>query len=366
MTVWIKEFRNVLTLGNIQKFFDGGVSLKKISDWDKVNCENDLVIYSKKDENGFSSNCLCIKVEDFLQNLNAVINNDIQKNYDLYYLQNILNYAKNNRIDYLFLGCSHMLHGISEDIFPCKINASLPSQDLFYSLKIVKEIIKNSQIKTIIFGMSYAHFHWDLSLTGFPELNRVANVYYPIFNDYHNAILITETNEISLNSHMLNVNKMYEDVKEKIGIHYFNQIRSRESCRTHLWKDEDTKWSNLDKKLQQEAAYERTQYHNNLLKYNATYIENQKIFKELVDLCNKQHINLNIVILPATRCYVQAFDEKFKIKMYEAFENVGFRGEVLDLFTDSRFVDSDFVDTDHFSDEGAIKFSRILSDYFNL
>lgn len=122
-------------------------------------------------------------------------------------------------------------------------------------------------------------------------------------------------------------------------------------------------WLELDEELQRELAYQRAGSHNESLKNIASFYENVQVFSNLVDLCKHKDINIKIIVPPATKYYAEALSKNYMEIMYEVFEKMGMRSNVLDLFTDQRFLDNDFVDTDHLNDSGAIKFSQIILEY---
>lgn len=363
MMIWIKEYFDILTLNGIKRLFSDKVSLRKWESWEAVDRNKDLVLYSGEDSDGFQSEYLCHKAESFVKNLRTVLDNDISRNYDLYYMQNVLDFAENNRIDNVFIGNSYMLHGIENDFFPYSVNTALPSQDMYYSMKIIREILRSGKIKNIIFGMCYYFLFCNLALNDFPELDRVSTVYYPLFKDYHNAVLLGTRPEVSLKSEVLDIDGIYAGLRRDIGIQYFHPERSRECCRMKLWSDESKKWPELDEEQKRQIVAERLKMHNRLLKYAASFKENVQLFEALTDLCRSEGIRLSIVVPPATKYYTELLDERFKELMYGAINRLGLQDKVLDLFTDKRFSDADFVDTDHLNDDGARKFSQIVSEY---
>ena len=80
------------------------------------------------------------------------------KNYDYYYLQNALKDWERGNYDTLVVGSSYACFGYDDKIESEHTkNLALPSQDLYYALKIIEECKRRTQysIKNIIIGLGY-------------------------------------------------------------------------------------------------------------------------------------------------------------------------------------------------------------------
>ena len=58
------------------------------------------------------------------------------RQWDYVYLKKTLKDYKNNSVENIYAGSSYVIFGINN--FKNQINIALPSQDIFYSLKIIK------------------------------------------------------------------------------------------------------------------------------------------------------------------------------------------------------------------------------------
>ena len=83
---------------------------------------------------------------------------------------------------------------------------------MYYSYKSIREVCdKNDNIENIVLVTAYYYFYSDLSLTkDLGELSRVSRVYYPLFNDLHNAILVPPCSSFFPISNILDIEKLID------------------------------------------------------------------------------------------------------------------------------------------------------------
>ena len=114
--------------------------------------------------------------------------------HDYLYLQSELHFNK-DKVDTVYAGSSYVIFGVNTK--SNTINLGLPSQDIYYSAIAVKKALeKNKSIKKVVLGVGYYSLYCDLSQSKSPyEMERILDVYYPIFRDIHNMDVIGFDNE---------------------------------------------------------------------------------------------------------------------------------------------------------------------------
>ena len=122
-------------------------------------------------------------------------------------------------INTLCVGSSYAQFGIETKLYSYLSNCSLGSQDMYYSYKIIREVCdKNDNIENIVLVTAYYYFYSDLSLTkDLGELSRVSRVYYPLFNDLHNAILVPPCSSFFPISNILDIEKLIDKNSKASG-----------------------------------------------------------------------------------------------------------------------------------------------------
>lgn len=374
---------------NINVYFKGN---------DKYNLFNNIlnsnVIFKSSEEiinNNKGFNILVISEETCIEELNnndfdKVINydsfmndcfNTVEKiyynNYDYHYLINSIDKAKDPCTDGIIVGASYALRGIDESILKGKVvQLSLPSQDLYYSFKIAKEIIEeNSNIKKCFIGTGYWSFHTDISKSpkdGFP---RIQNVYYPLFKDSHNYDYRGSVKLQSLNdfvdifaSYIFNISKINRYFDKLVFMinksSYFNQNFDRD--KSSILQSREFSSLNVDEKYNFGEA--RANAHNGFLTYADTFDESINIIKEFLGYLCSKNIKAIIVNFPVTDYYYKFFDKEYISLYNNLIKELSklYKFKFIDLNNLDIFNESDFVDFDHLNYRGALKVSNILKD----
>jgi hypothetical protein len=292
--------------------------------------------------------------------------------YDYNFLLNNMLKSKESVITGMIVGSSYSLCGIDEGGFAENVTQlSLPSQDLYYSFKIAKDIIEeNNSIKRCFIGTGYWTFHADLSKSQNDGYPRIQNVYYPIFEDSHNYNYSSIAKKASLSeqvdiliNYIFNVHIIDEFLNELISKKnksYYNQLVTRE--KGSIVGTRKLSSINVDEKLN--MAKSRADLHNKMLIYSGTVDENTAVMKEFLDyLCNK-NVEPIIINFPATSYYYKFFNQEF-ISRYKSIINELsklYRFKFIDLNDYDIFDEDDFVDFDHLNAAGALKATGILND----
>lgn len=368
MTVWIKELKEKFEVSNVAAWIYKNVAIRVFEDIDKVQIE-DVIIISKEDivtERDFIPFTVIV-YEEYFEKIACNIMRENEANFDYYYLKNALAKAKELNTDTIITGLSYGLFGIDDSILNKEVNLSYLSQDLYYSLKGIYDVYQeNKYIKNVVLCCGYYYFFMDMSKSQNPLwLQRVSEIYDPLFHDIHNCFLLPPKRENILYKsrifdiqHILDVYSFGEYQK-----HYFNENRRRKYFANKEWVDKTKEWIQLNESEKVDAGKNRTIMHNKLWKRQNTLVENSIYFKELVRFCNEKNINLLVVVAPATKYYRENLYEKHRECFYEVLNSVE-DGVIhlLDLFDDDNYKDEDFVDQDHLNKIGARKMTLKIQD----
>lgn len=314
-----------------------------------------------------------IYYDKFINNSLSLVKQIYQQDYDYHYILNAIDKAKDSNIETIIVGSSYPLYGINEDnLNGHAVQLSLPSQDLYYSFKIAKDVIeKNNNIKKCIIGTAYWLFYVDLSKCSSLEASlRIPSVYYPLFQDSHNYSYIGESQKKSLQdfvdkeiNYIFNVselNKQLNKIVFKTYKSYFNDLKTRQGC--SLLGNRTLSSLTIDEKFN--FAKERAYSHNKIRLYPDTKDEYIDILKEFLIYLSTKKIKPVIVNFATTKYYNEFFDTEYISEYKKIINNLStlYNFKFVDLNDYDIFTEEDFVDFDHMGDTGALKVSKILSD----
>lgn len=367
MIVWVKEYSNILTLNTIAVLLKKEIDIEPLVTLEQVDTL-DIIFISESDTNISNIDFMTYTVmiyEVLLKNIYTNIIEEHHFNFDYYYIKNAMSHATSPSIDTIITGSSYGLFGIDTTMLKHEINLSLPSADLYYSLKgIYKVCQQNKNIRNIVLCCGYYYFFSDLSKTqNLGEIMRISNVYEPLFNDIHNCILLPPKQDNLFQSDIC-------DIQNMLGIyalgeyekHYFHNDRPRKNFATKLWEDKTKDWIQLSDTEKEAAAQRRASSHNKSKNRNNTLLENESLFNELSIFCKSNNINLLIVITPVTKHYQNSLYPGFKDMFYKVLNETEGLIHLLDLSDDNTYTESDFNDTDHLSNIGAKKMTQTILD----
>lgn len=367
MIVWVKEYSNILTLNTIAVLLKKEIDIEPLVTLEQVDTL-DIIFISESDTNISNIDFMTYTVmiyEVLLKNIYTNIIEEHHFNFDYYYIKNAMSHATSPSIDTIITGSSYGLFGIDTTMLKHEINLSLPSADLYYSLKgIYKVCQQNKNIRNIVLCCGYYYFFSDLSKTqNLGEIMRISNVYEPLFNDIHNCILLPPKQDNLFQSDIC-------DIQNVLGIyalgeyekHYFHNDRPRKNFATKLWEDKTKDWIQLSDTEKEAAAQRRASSHNKSKNRNNTLLENESLFNELSIFCKSNNINLLIVITPVTKYYQNSLYPGFKDMFYKVLNETEGLIHLLDLSDDNTYTESDFNDTDHLSNIGAKKMTQTILD----
>lgn len=363
MTVFIKK-HPALNVKLVRNILRQNLSIQIITNPDKVDT-SDVIIMSNKDKS-FSdedrNNYNIVHVEDVINKINVNIMEEINNNYDYYYLKYQLSKAENSPIDTIITGSSYGLFGIKESMIPNAVNLSLASQDLYYAMKGIEYVLgKNKNIKHIVLCASYYYFYSDLSKTRNTfEIQRIAKVYSPIFDDRHNCYLMPPRKNMLYKSDIFDIENILERaVNSLLANGYFNENAPRCNFATKIWQS-DKAWEELSYEEKVTAGKQRAISHNDNLKHINSLLANAELFGSFIQYCKEHDISLTIVVAPTSKYYAKHIAPQFKEIFYEVVNSIDSSLRILDYSNEKSFHDEDFNDMDHLSEIGSIKLTSAI------
>lgn len=369
MRVWVKEFEAECTVNSVAILLKKEIEIRRFTTIDIINI-SDIIIISKEDFSVTAIDFSFFKVlfyEEVTQRIFSNVIQQYEEDKDYYYLKDQLDYARTSSIDTIITGSSYGLYGIDASLLSHKVNLSLPSQDLYYSLKGVYKLYKekekeNVSICNVVLCCGYYYFHTDLSRTkNQSEISRIAKVYHPIYHDMHNCVFLSPNQDTLMQSNIFDFEKIlhiYRDEERQKG--YFSKENLRKCSAMKEWQDSSKSWDQLSESEKRIAGQRRTALHNKNIKRNASFYENACILKRFATFCSQNKIHLLVGVTPASKYYLEYLDQDYKNKFFQVLNEIESTIHLLDLSSDSTFQEDDFIDTDHLNEKGAKKMTQII------
>ncbi len=349
----------------VRPWFKNSIIIQPLYRIEDVDSTSDIIVISNADNtiNFDFPNYNIMVYEDFFEKISRNIIQEFQYNYDCYYLKNALLHSSKSNISTLISGSSYGVFGIDTSMLHNAVNLSSPSQDLYYSLKLIYSACEtNANIKNIVLCVGYYYFFSDLSKTqNSIEIQRIAKVYKPLFNDIHNCPLLPPRQNLLYESSMFDIQRVMDIYTQNEYVKgYFHQDRPREKYAAKEWDDKIKNWNELDLNEKIEAGKRRAALHNRNIKRKSSLHENSSLFQDFMNFCESKQINVVLVVTPSTPYYLNCLLPEFKAVFYDVLNEVDGTIHLLDLSDDSSFSDYDFNDTDHLNDSGATKLTTII------
>jgi hypothetical protein len=250
------------------------------------------------------------------------------------------NYKVSENVNNLFIGDSHVMHGINDSIVPNSINLSLNSESYYYSFYKIKGITQNNpSIKNIFLGFSYHSLSSYYEEYEFGKFSKDVSTTYFFIMPFHEQIRLIEINYLQLPAFFRNM--LIKGIYPSFYGNYENEFYR--SCATD---------SSMDKRL-------LFQFYNSghVLPFSIINID---YLHKIVNYCRTHQLNLVLVNTPEHEYYKKRIPIKY-IKKYAQIINA-LKIPVID-FHDLNLDDSCFIpDGDHVSRKGAIILSEKLKE----
>ncbi|MEX0007151.1 hypothetical protein AB2T78_10015 [Clostridium butyricum] len=370
----IELYYNLSNDAWIKKCFSQ-VRIKKPFDKFKKNVGNietlKILVYDKKLGNlcfdGFNA---AIEVNELENNLKDVYLNNYLQDYDFKYLNNTINLSKEQSVENIVVGNSYPMTGICEkELKKTSYNLALSSQDLYYSKKIIENVIReNREIKVCLLGVAEYLLYHDLSMGKYDySTGLVKSIYYPLTKDLHNSVKkytlkrkqLKKLISNKLLQEIFNFNRVEEELDKLIYQElggYFNKyaIRSQISIlRGKSLEDipEEERW---------ELGKKRAEEHNELIKYEKTKEENKKILIEIVNILKREGIRCILIKFPTTKYYSENIYQSMKNEFYDFISTLSSNIEFVDFSKINLLNEKDFIDFDHLNENGAVKVTKYI------
>lgn len=272
--------------------------------------------------------CIFIIVSIFL----IEINEELYKDFKI-----------DKNITTIVIGDSHPRYAINDSLIPEMINISLSSEGYLYSYAKLKHILKaNEHIKTIMIGFSYHNLssHYDAYIFG-DQSFLLINRYLPLM-EYNELWQILKRNPFMI-WHVLKSG--FDNISDysKNSYPFIGSYRIMETEK--VVNEED---------ISKRIAH---QYYSKNKLYDISNINIQYLIK-IVELCQKETVNLMFLNTPLYKDYYENVPEKF-INEYDSilkkYDNIMINFQNLTLSKDHFLPDGD-----HLTFEGAILATEYL------
>lgn len=264
----------------------------------------------------------------------------------------------------IITGSSYALNGIQESAWKNAVNLSMHSQDLYYDFLLARKAIEYRNVfdKCLIVGGYYIS-HQDMSLEKSFGRTIVSQVYYPIFHDAHNW------NEPSSTYFVENLSEDEEirckrtamDNISSWGSYYHDGAVERNS----FMIPQGITWDKMTESDRNWLGVQRISDHSKIFHHQNSFLENKEILKDFVHFLSLHNITPIMVVPPFSNAYNKYILDEMKDFLIELVDSVPEAIHYVD-FNDSKdiFTDCDFIDTDHLNEQGAKKFSQLLTELF--
>lgn len=268
--------------------------------------------------------------------------------YEINYISNAINkfLESKEKFEAIATGISYCNLGLKEDVFKKKcMKLTFGSQDLYYDYHLIKYFLDNykekmNTIKTIIIGLSYYSFQYDLSLSAMK--NKVM-LYYNAIGLCHNNYAIENLN-----------------VEREININIANNIFTKNEKGEYIIKRKKVTIENNSIKAKDGYNQAIKDCNKN---YPETVKENKIIFEKYINLLLTNNIKPVVVVFPAHISYTENFSKRIESEFKEIineFQNK-YNFQYIDYFRSNLFEIDDFFDVSHLNINGSTKFTNILN-----
>lgn len=262
-------------------------------------------------------------------------------------------YLKNEKenIEIVILGTSHNQNAINPNLFnkTTTINLAYGSQDLNLDLLLLKKVASQCpKLKTVIIELSYHSLeftnpknYWRNNLyTRFYNIYPEGNIRYNIFN--YSIFLSNPTffidyyikNSAERNNYLIDVKGFI--INDFDGRFLENNFDTLQIKKTDL------------------IAQNKFNYRDNI-----ALVKNKKIIRSIIELTNKNKLNLIFISPPVYKTATQHYlNEKLEERsiLLKNYPNIIF----LNYEQDKNFTVEDFKNDDHLNTTGANKFTKLL------
>ena len=269
----------------------------------------------------------------------TVVSNYLSKNSELYQLE--------EKIEYLFIGDSHVSLGVNDSLIPHSKNISSLAEPYYFTYQKLKFFLRKNQPKTIILGFSYAslsdyndRFIFGSASTFFPDN------YFFILNSLEKAKIIFWNRGKLL--------ELFNRVHHSLYCH-INNINQQNN---HLYDGFNNRF------IETEVIPRRVKERVNDLFYDKGSLrdlskQNINYLFQIIKLCQKSDIELILLTTPLSKPYRNMIPTIYRAK----FNKILSKSKLshINLINDIDQNDLFLYDGDHLNKKGAtINSKKIL------
>lgn len=280
------------------------------------------------------------------------------ENYDYCYLESMHWLNAKEQPDVIFTGLSYGVNAFEmKGLNKSAVNLSMHSQDLYYDYLHIKKLMENNKkIKKCVLTLSYYSMYYDISLCS--QQYKCDSIYYPLFGDrhHHQCEKVFDFSSGEYESKIDLAHKIFAQTQS----YYAPGIITREAWASYCWNIDS--WSTMSDEARVELAKGRVYSHIKHFTHKETFIENSRIFAEIVKLLQENGIKLYVVVLPYSDTYLKLFPAEYRGALLSYLEMLPFEIDYVDMNEFDCFDDNDFADMDHLSTIGAEKVTGIANE----
>ena len=274
---------------------------------------------------------------------------NVPNNYSYKY-KNVVK-SKDN-IELLLLGNSHVLYGLNPNYFEQKtFNLSNISQTLYFDKLLFDSYHSQfTNLKTVVISVEYTSL-FQVDDSG-EDIWR--KYYYHHFMDLD----VPTVSNLSSKTYSASLINSFQTSVRHINTYFTNG--------TILDVDSTGFGYNYDKKdriLISSVANSIINKHENQVD---DISENVKKIEDIIQICKQKKYNVVLLSMPVSKDYSSGINQSKKQLVFKTLKSLANKNDhvfYLNLFEDNRFSNNDFYDADHLHSDGAVKCSKIVSEF---
>jgi RNase H-fold protein (predicted Holliday junction resolvase) len=267
------------------------------------------------------------------------------------YKYRINNIKIDDSIHILISGDSHTQTGIDDSKIENSLNISQLSEHFLYSFNILNLLLENnSQIKTVILGVSFHSFskEYDRYIHDEDKTKHMFPRYFPILD----IESIKDINKLPI--------RQFNGIFKNIVKGLFNNTKISEYSFIGNFHESNIcnlNDSTINVAIQRHYFTETGDMHS----YSHYQI---KYLNKIIELCNTKNVELIIINTPIHYNYYKKIPINFVSNYYSTIQQFGDKISFWDFFSVD-FPKDYYGDGDHLNSFGAGKFSLIISERIN-
>ena len=245
-------------------------------------------------------------------------------------------------VEILMLGNSHGLYGLRPDCFQRKA----------YNLCQVSQTLEYDE---------YLLLHYA------PQYKRLTDVILVVDNSGFFDLPLEQTERFRCTYYRLYMDCPKHPLWSRFGFELADVSAVKEKIATETTLCDSTGWNPAYTVDRRDADYLSddnvvTAVERHRCKNWSVAAENRRALQRIAQWCRNHHLRLLLLQAPVTQAYSQRIAPRQQDYLRQSLESTG--ADVADYTDDSRFSDNDFFDPDHLTDEGAAKWSQMISERF--